>query len=119
MQAHNLDTGDILKHGLQGRPSRLHQLGPHLLEQIPALVGMERLDQLLFGRRQDAAEAHHEKIANEVGVDLLGAAAHVLLFEAADPFADCGLDLALCLHGHRECTAIRDPTARQTTSAML
>jgi hypothetical protein len=33
---------------------------------------MGRLDQLLFGRRQGAAEAYHQRITQHVGVDVLG-----------------------------------------------
>ena len=72
VKAHRLDPGDFLHHGFQGLPRRFHQLRPYLFEQFSALVGLERFDQLLFGRGQDAEEAHHEKIANDVGVDILG-----------------------------------------------
>ncbi len=58
----------------------------------------ERLDQLLFGRRQHAVEADHQKVADEMGVDVLGATAHIILLKAADPFADSRFDLALRLH---------------------
>ena len=44
-------------------------------------------------------EADHEQIADQMGVNILGAPAHVFLFEAADPFADGGFDFSLCFHG--------------------
>ena len=66
----------------QERPRRFDQMSPHLFEQVSALLGRQRLDQLLFGRRQDALEADHEKVTDQVGVDVLGPAAHVFLLEA-------------------------------------
>jgi len=104
-----------LNHGLQGRPGRFHQLRPHLLEQFPALVGREGLDQLLLGCRQHAAEANQDQVADQMGVDLLGTAAHILLFEAVDPLADSGFDLALCLHAHLK--RVATVPVRQTRSA--
>ena len=77
-------------------------MGPHLFEQVPPLLGRERLDQLLFGRGQDALEADHEQIADQVGVDVLGSPAHVFLLEAADPFADGGFDFSLRFHSDLE-----------------
>jgi hypothetical protein len=47
----------------------------------------------LFGRGQDALEADHQEVAEQVGADVLGPPAHVFLFEAAHPFADGGFDL--------------------------
>ena len=54
------------------------------------------------GRRQHALEADHEEVTDQVGVDVLGAAAHVILFKARDPFADVGFDFSLCFHGDLE-----------------
>jgi hypothetical protein len=42
---------------------------------------------------------HDEEIPQQVGVDVLGATPHVILLEAADPFADGSLDLSLGSHG--------------------
>ena len=61
-----LDAGDLLDHRLQERPRRLDQMGPHLLEQVPPLLGRERLDQMLFGGGQHALEADHEEITDQV-----------------------------------------------------
>ena len=99
VQAHHLDTGDLLNHRLHERPRRLDQMGPHLFEQVPPLLGRERLDQMLFGRGQDALEADHEKIIDQVCVDVFGPPAHVLLLEATDPFTDGGFDFPLRFHG--------------------
>ena len=57
-------------------------MGPHLLEQVASLLGRKRLDELLLGRGQNALQADHEKIAEQVGVNILGATAHVVLLEA-------------------------------------
>ena len=51
-------------------------------EQVPALLGRQRLDQVLLGRGQDALEADDEQVADQVGVDVLGPAAHVFLLES-------------------------------------
>jgi hypothetical protein len=123
VQVHHLDAGDLLDHGFHDRPRRFGQMGPYLFEQVPPLLGRQRLDQLLFGRGQDALEADHEKVIDQVGVDVLGPAAHVFLFKATDPFADGGFDFPLgfhgdlkrvpspgrCPHGRRACTAREEP----------
>jgi hypothetical protein len=70
-----------------------------LLEQVPPLLGRQGLDQLLFGRRQNPLEADHEQVADQVGVDVLGPPAHVVLLEARDPFADGRFDLSQRFHG--------------------
>ena len=66
MHAQHLDAGDLLDHRLHDRPGRFDQLGADLFEQISAFLGRERLDQLFFGRRQDALEADQEEIADQV-----------------------------------------------------
>ena len=40
-----------------------------------------------------------EEIADQVGINVLGTTAHVILLEAADPFTNGGFDLALGFHG--------------------
>src|SRR5439155_8973927 len=40
-----------------------------------------------------------EEVADQVGVNVFGPPAHVLLFKARDSFADGGFDFALCFHG--------------------
>ena len=102
VQAQHLDAGDLLDHRFQDRPRRFDQLGPDFFEQVPPLLGRQRLDQLLFGRGQDALEADHEKVADQVGVNVLGPPAHVFLFKARHPFADGGFDFSLCFHGDLE-----------------
>jgi hypothetical protein len=57
---------------------------------------------LLFGHCQDALEADHEEIAEQVRANVLGRAAHVLLLEAREPLADGSLDLTERLYGDRE-----------------
>ena len=61
---------------------------------------------MLVGRGQDPPEADHEQIADQMGVNILGSPAHILLFETADPFADGGFDFALCSHGNLEIVSI-------------
>ena len=54
------------------RPRRLDQMRTDLLQQIPSLLGGERLDELLLGRGQDPTEADRQEIAGQVGVDPAG-----------------------------------------------
>ena len=53
---------------------------------------------VLLGGGQYAGETDNEQIADEIGVNVLGSAAHVFLLEAADPFADAGFDFSLRFH---------------------
>ena len=100
VQGQHLDAGDLLDHRFHDRPGRFDQMGPHLLEQVPPLLGRKRLDQMLFGRGQHALKADHEEIAEQVGVNVLGSPAHVVLLEATDSFANGGFDFSLGLHGN-------------------
>ena len=42
--------------------------------------------------------SNSEEIADEMGVNALGSPSHIVLFEAADPFADSGFDFAERFH---------------------
>ena len=53
----------------------------------PWSIARKRLGQMLFGGR-NAAKADHEDISEQVGVNVLGAPAHVVLLEAPNP--SCG-----------------------------
>ena len=97
VQAEHFDAGDLLDHRLHQRPRRFEEMGPDLLEQVPPLLGRERLDEVLFGGGQDALEPDHDQVVDQVRVDVLGSAAHVFLFETAHALADGSLDLALRL----------------------
>ena len=99
VQGQHLDAGDLLDHRFHDRPGRFDQMGPHLLEQVPPLLGRKRLDQMLFGRGQHALKADHEEIAEQVGVNVLGAPAHVVLLKATNSFTNGGFDFSLCFHG--------------------
>ena len=61
VQAEPLDAGGLLDHRFQERPGRFDQLGSYLLEQVSPFFGRERLDQMLFGRGQNALQADHDK----------------------------------------------------------
>jgi hypothetical protein len=101
VHGHNLDAGDLRDHRLQDWTGRFNQMAPYLLQQVSPLFGGKRLDQVLLGRGQDPLKADDEEIAEQVGVDVLGATAHVILLEAADSFANAGFDLSLGSHGSR------------------
>ena len=102
VQAQHFGAGDLLDHRFHDRPGRFDQMGPYLFEQVSSFLSWERLDQLLFGRRQDTLEADHEQITDQVGAKVLGSPAHVFPFEARHPFADSGFDFSLCFHGGLE-----------------
>ena len=70
MQAHHLDVGNVLDQRRIGR--RFRELEPHLFEQLPSLVGLERHDQGLFGCGQHALEANDDEVGNEEGVNIFG-----------------------------------------------
>ena len=107
VQAEHLDAGDLLDHRLHERPRGFEQMGPDLLEQVSPLLGRERLDQMLLGRRQDALEPDHDQIIDQVRADVFGSATHVFLLEPAHSLADGGLDLTLRFHGDLQCVRSR------------
>jgi hypothetical protein len=43
-------------------------------------------------------QTDHEEIPEQVGIDVLGPPAHVVLLEAADSFTNRGFDFSLRLH---------------------
>ena len=53
---------------------------------------------LLFGGCQQTLEPDDDEIAEQVGVNVLGASAPVFLLKATDPVADGGLDFSLGFH---------------------
>ena len=85
VQAQHLDASDLLDYRFQYRPRRFDQVGPHLIEQVPAPIARKRLDQMLFGGGQNAVKADHEDISEQVGVNVRGTPAHVVPLEATAP----------------------------------
>ena len=69
-----------------------------LSKSLPFL-GRERLDQLLFGGGQNALKADHEEITEQVGVNVLGTPAHVVLLKATNSFTNGGFEFSQCFHG--------------------
>jgi hypothetical protein len=94
VQALHPDAGDLLDHRFHDRPRRFHQLDSHLLQEISSLPGLERLDQMLFSRGQNPLEADNKQITDQVGVDVLGAAAHAFLQKTGHPMADGRFDFS-------------------------
>ena len=107
VQGHDLNACGLLDHCFQQWTRRLDQLGPDLFQQAATLLRRQCLDQLLLGRRQHALQADDKEVADQVGVDVLGPAPHVLQFESRDPFADRRLDFTLRLHKCR-CFRLRE-----------
>ena len=70
-----------------------------MFEQVPSLLSWERRDQLLFCHSQNAFESNHEKITDQIRVDILGSATHVFPFKACDSLAYSGFDFSVCFHG--------------------
>jgi hypothetical protein len=100
VRGYDLDAGDLLDHRLHDWTGRFNQMAPYLLQQVPPPFGWKRLGQLLLGFGQNASEANHEKIAEQVDVDVLGAPADVILLEATDSLADGSFDLTPGSHGN-------------------
>jgi len=53
---------------------------------------------LLLGGGQNALQADHEEISEQVGVNILGSAAHILLLEARYGFTNGGFDFSMGFH---------------------
>ena len=100
VHTHDVDTRGLLYHRLHDWTGRFDQMGPHLFQQVPAFFGRKRLDQVLLGGGQDALKTHDDEITEKVGADVLGATAHVILLEAADPLANGRFDLSVGFHGN-------------------
>jgi hypothetical protein len=49
-------------------------VGSYLLQQVPAFLGRERLDQLPLRRGQNAPKANHQDIIEQMGMNVRGAA---------------------------------------------
>jgi hypothetical protein len=98
VQADHLNASDLVDHRFQEGSRRFRELSANLLEQVPALLGRERLDQVLFGGGKNALESDQHDGVEDVGVDVLGAAAHVFLLERGHPIGNGGLDFSLRLH---------------------
>ena len=48
--------------------------------------------------KQLRSNEDHQNIIDQVGANVLGTAAHVVLLKAANPFTDGGFDFTLCFH---------------------
>ena len=59
------------------------------------------LANLLLGYGQNALKTHDDEIAEQIGVDVFGAPAHVILLEATNPLADGSFDLSQSPHRNR------------------
>jgi hypothetical protein len=55
---------------------------------------------MLLGGGQDALKTHDDEITEKVGANILRTPAHVILLEAADPFANGRFDFSVCFHGN-------------------
>src|SRR5271166_5743493 len=62
-------------------------------------------------------EADHDEVAEQVGVDVLGATAHMFLLKSADPRGDGRFDFALCFHCDLGRVPIPGEWLRATTNA--
>lgn len=100
VEAQHLGAGDLMDQCFHDRPGRFNQMLPYLFDQVPPFLGRERLDQVLFGRRQNALEADNKEISDQVSVNVLGSPPHVFLLKVTDPFADSRFDFSLGFHGN-------------------
>jgi hypothetical protein len=99
MQAHDLDASDLLDHRFHHGARRFDEVRANLFQQVPALLRLERSDELLLSRGQYALEANDDQIADQVSVNVLWATAHVILLESSDSLTDVGFNFSLRLHG--------------------
>ena len=70
--------------------------------QVRPLFRGKRFDEMLLRGRQHALKADHQQIVDQMGMNALGSATHVILLEATDPLADRGFNLSLRFHGDLE-----------------
>jgi hypothetical protein len=98
VQAYNADFGDTFDHRFNRRPRDFEQMPSHFLEQVPALFGSERFDEVLLGGCQDAFETNDHQITDQMGVNLLWSTAHVLLLKSTHALRNFAFDFALSLH---------------------
>ena len=102
VHTHNCDAGDFQDHCFHERSRGFDKMCTHLFKEVSSLLGGQRLDQVLFGRGQDALEADKENFVDQMRADVLRAPAHVFLRKSTDPFTDGGFDFALRSHGGLE-----------------
>ena len=72
VHAQHLNTGYLLDHGFHDRPRGFNEVGADLLQQIPSLLGRNRLDQLLLCGGEHALQADDQQIVDEMAVNGLG-----------------------------------------------
>ena len=73
------------------------------LSKSRPFLGRKRLDQLLFGRGQNPLEADDEEITEQVGVNVLGTPAHIVLLKATNSFANSSFEFSQCSHSKPPC----------------
>lgn len=67
-------------------------------QQISSLFRNECFDQVLLGGGQHATKSNDEQITVQMGLNVLGATAHLFQFEVCDPLTDCRFDFASRFH---------------------
>ncbi len=91
VQAHHLRAADFLEHRFEHGPGRFNEVRSHLLhQQIPPLLGRQRLHQVLLSRSQNSLQPEEDQIADEVRMNILQPAAHIFPLEAADAVLPLG-----------------------------
>jgi hypothetical protein len=102
VHTHDPDPGDVQDDCLQKRPRGFKKVSAHLFKEVSSLLGRQRLDQVLFGRGQDALEADKENFVDQMRADVFGAPADVFLRKPTDPFTDGRFNFPLRFHGGLE-----------------
>ena len=98
VQAHHLDAGDVLDHRLdEGGAVSIKWDRTSLSRSLPFADGSD-LTRCFSAAVNTPSRRTTMKISEQVGMNVLGAAAHVILLETSDPLADGGFDLSLRLH---------------------
>ena len=70
-------------------------MGPHAFEQIPASVSGKGQGEMLLGGSQNALQAHHNQIGQQMDPHRFWPPAHEFLHEVRDTLAESGLDFTL------------------------
>ena len=67
-------------------------MGAYLLEELPPLLGRKRLGQPVFGRAENALNADYQEITEQMGANVPGSPAEVLLLKAMYSLTNGGFE---------------------------
>ena len=100
---------------MRGRAVSIRWVRTCLSRSRPFSAG-KRLDEMLLGGRQNTAQADQHEITEQITVNVLGTATHVILLKATHAFANGRFNFTLRLHGSLE-RSVKWPSRRRPRSA--